>query len=139
MATTLLTIRGTATPCTYLPRGHVRVVAESPLIDRMIRDGYVEVIGRDTFLNPNDVETHLEEAVQVVESTSTPEAGLSPEQTEVVESLVGEAPSATNIVPRRNESRATWKKFLEANGVAVDPKWTRDQMIAAWGFGDEEE
>lgn len=151
--TEILTVRGTTTPCAFLSRGMTRVVSRTEFIDTLIARGYVEVLSEVGSTLPSPIVAALEELTPeeraqidlgapgkvMLPETMAPEVTLSPEQVEVFESLVGEAPTAANVVPRRNESKGTWQRFLKANGIPFDPSWSRDQLIAAWGVEDEEE
>jgi hypothetical protein len=92
--------------------GDVVTVERSRLVERLISDGRVSVIG--------------ENAAPAVEE---------PGDTAVDVQLSAEASVIEG--PPRNASAEAWRSFLEEKGIAHDPSLKRDQLVALWdSFAD---
>lgn len=107
----LVTIEGSLTAASVLPRGERKTVERTPYIDKLIRNGFVFIVDGDTPVT----EPHI-----YIENNTDQDIEVEYE----VEDLTEPAADA----PRRE-----WAAFLTEHGVSFKTKDTRDQLIAAWG------
>lgn len=103
-------------PNTYLRPGKRMTVERTPLVDKMLRNGFV------TLVQGVDATQHV---IQIVDDQR--EAADNERQ------LSG--------TPARNASRDEWAAFLRDEGVPFEDGDTRNELIAAWDsfFPDEVE
>lgn len=103
-----VTVEGSrTTPTTYLAAGKRMTVDRSPLLDKMIRRGYVRVV--------EDVPAtaHVEQIVTEARVAADTERELSG-------------------APARNASWETWAEFLDQEGVSYEEADTRNALISRW-------
>lgn len=111
-----VTIEGSITPSTYLPRGQRMTVERTGFINKLIRKGYATVV---------------DEPDKVVEiSRETDRAHVAAKLEKQIEAPASEDEAAP--VPARNASTEEWASFLESEGVPFKEGATRADLIAAW-------
>lgn len=103
----LVTIVGSLTPSTFLARGARLTVERTTYIDKLIRNGYVTVVG-----NP----PAIREVEQVVEAQVTAVAN---------ERRIVQAPFVSAL-------KSEWAEFLDGQGVAYPEGATKTEMISRW-------
>ena len=106
-----VTLEGSITPSTYLARGARVTVERTPYVDKLIRKGYVVVIGAAAAKTPV-----VEEITRIVEA-----------QRETVDNerqLTG--------APARNAGRDVWAEFLRKEEFEVGDDETRNELISRW-------
>lgn len=106
-----VTIKGSIMPCGFLARGEVTTVQLTPFVQRLIDQGFVDVVA--------DAVPLSEGAVERV----APEPADPPTPPEV------EPPKA----PHKNASRDDWAEFLAPHpgGFITDGKG-RDELVSMW-------
>lgn len=106
-----VTLEGSITPSTFLARGARVTVERTPYVEKLIRKGYVVVIGAAAAKTPV-----VEEITRIVEAQQ--------ETADNERQLAG--------APARNASRDTWAEFLRAKGIPFWEDDTRNELIAQW-------
>lgn len=106
-----ITLEGSRqTPSTYLAAGKRITVDRTPMVDKMIRKGYVRVIEEGTTVSA---------AQHVIEIVEEQQAAVDSER-----QLAG--------TPARNASRDEWAQFLRDEGVPFDESAARNDLILTW-------
>lgn len=112
-----VTIEGSTTPCTELPRGVRRTVAVTDHVRRLVARGFAVVV--DGSLDDD----------QVWHPSGDPVPSDEPDDSPV-------EPAADRLVfdgpPARNARRDIWAAFLDTEGIAYPDTASRDDLIAGW-------
>jgi hypothetical protein len=110
-----VTIRGSITPSAHLPRGKVVTVQRTEHIDRLIKQGFVDVL-----------EEHPDAPEGKVVSPEPPAPAPAPEPTPEP------APEPARVEPpHKNASREHWAEYVTSLGL--DPgTLSRDELIGMW-------
>lgn len=108
-----VTIRGSIMPCGFLPRGEERTVQRTPFVERLIEQGFVDVIAGC-------------EIDHVVAAQAEPEA--------LTDKIVSGDPTPHTFdnPPARNASREDWAEFLAARTNIVTEDKNRAELQAEW-------
>lgn len=111
-----VTVEGSLTPSTFLARGARLTVERTSYIEKLIRKGYVVVVGNSP-------------VIQEIESIVQPQLAATAAERRIVQA------------PFISALKSEWAEFLDSQGVAYPEGATKSEMIARWrdltGSGDE--
>ena len=108
-----VTVEGTITPSTFLARGARLTVERTEYIEKLIRRGFIQVVGTQP----------QAPAQALVEETPTPAP---------VEETAVPADAEPQPTPPRNARRDTWAAFLDQEKIAYEDSDSRDDLIERW-------
>lgn len=120
-----VTIEGSITPSSVLPRGKRMTVSRTDYIDKLIAGGFVVVIDVDT-TKPEKILTPVFTPQDTLEAIKAAQAAkLAQEDADLL------------TVPGRGASRDAWAAFLRQENITFTDEG-RDALVALW-YEDEDE
>jgi hypothetical protein len=122
----VVTIEGTVTPAAgVLKRGEQATVTLTPRVERLIKGGFVRIVGVRTNHNegappaPAEPELPFDEPEEPVDYPGEPDE---------------EAPYSSTDEPARNAKKEVWQEFLTEQNIEYPDDASRDDLIAGWVY-----
>lgn len=119
-----VTIRGSISPCGFLARGDEITVQLTDQVQKLIDEGYVDVVETATDTYP-DVAAPPDKVAEAQAATTDGDADVTDEIA---------APVEPDLPPSTTANTATWIAFLNTHpdGNFITEGRTRDQLVGMW-------